>query len=115
MTYTPPGPAGNGDGFARAAVFVVGLFAFVVLAMTDLFVLIGFGGATESCANQACRDWYEDRLPWVFGLFAVSFVTALIALVRPGGRRAAVTLPLILAAIALQATAFALSQNGPAA
>jgi hypothetical protein len=119
MTYTPPTPGSNGDGFARAAAFVVGLFAFVVVAMTDLFILIGFGGATESCANQACRDWYETRLPWVFGLFALSFVTALVALVRParrpGGRRTTVTLPLVLAAIAIQATAFALSQNGPAA
>lgn len=119
MTYTPPTPGSNGEGFARAAAFVVGLFLFVVVAMVDLFVLIGFGGATESCANQTCRDWYGTRLPWVFGLFVLSFVTALIALVRrprrPGGRRVTITLPLSLAAIALQATAFALSQNGPAA
>lgn len=117
MTYTPPTPDGGEHGFARAITFVGGLFAFVVVAMTDLFVLLGLGGGTESCGDQACRDWYDTRLPWVFGMFVLSFIVAFLALVLPPHprRRYAVAIPVALLAITLQATGFLLCQNGPAA
>ncbi|WP_406286615.1 hypothetical protein [Embleya sp. NBC_00896] len=107
----------GGNGFARAVAFVVGLFVFVVVAMIDLFVLLGYGGAAESCADEACRSWYDSRAPWTLGLFALSFVATLIGLEltkRLERRRFAIGLPIVAVGLALQAAGLSLFQGAPA-
>jgi hypothetical protein len=90
MTHETPRQGHNGrgngtdaGGWATAVAFVVGLFLLVVVAMTDLFMLIGFGAAAGSgnCEGAACSDRHEARAGLMFALCALSLVAGLTGMV----------------------------------
>jgi hypothetical protein len=80
---------GDGGGWATAVAFVVGLFLLVVVAMTDLFMLIGFAAAPESgnCAGGACSNSHDVRAGLMFVLCALSLVLGLVGLLAARRRR----------------------------